>query len=89
MTSPETWRESALCAQTDPEVFFPPVGGRGGEPARRICRRCPVQTECLEVALARPAEGDVGIWGGTSARERRALRAERTTTPPITRGSVA
>jgi WhiB family redox-sensing transcriptional regulator len=88
MTSPETWRESALCAQTDPEVFFPSVGGGGGA-ARRICRRCPVQTECLEVALARPAEGDVGIWGGTSARERRALRAERTTTPPITRGSVA
>ncbi len=76
MTSPETWRESALCAQTDPEVFFPSVGGGGGA-ARRICRRCPVQTECLEAALARPAEGDVGIWGGTSARERRALRAER------------
>ena len=70
------WREAALCAQTDPEVFFPPVGSTGGK-ARRICRQCPVTAECLEVALARPAEGDVGIWGGTSARERRALRAER------------
>ena len=70
------WREAALCAQTDPEVFVPPVGS-SGEMARRICRQCPVTAECLEVALARPAEGDVGIWGGTSARERRALRAER------------
>lgn len=78
MTSPETWRESSLCAQTDPEVFFPPRGGRGGEPARRICRRCPVQTECLEAALAKPQhEDDYGIWGGTSPKERRALRAER------------
>ncbi len=82
------WREAALCAQTDPEVFFPPVGS-SGEMARRICRQCPVTAECLEVALSRPAHSDEGIWGGTSPRERRALRAERTTTPPITRGSVA
>ena len=72
------WRESSLCAQTDPDVFFPPPGGRGGEPARRICRRCPVQTECLETALAKPQhEDEYGVWGGTSPRERRALRAER------------
>ena len=76
MTSPETWRESALCAQTDPEVFFPPVGS-SGEMARRICRQCPVTAECLEVALSRPAHSDEGIWGGTTPKERRAIRAAR------------
>ena len=76
MTSPETWRESALCAQTDPEVFFPPVGS-SGEMARRICRQCPVTAECLEVALSRPAHSDEGIWGGTTPKERRAIRAGR------------
>ena len=70
------WRESALCAQTDPEVFFPPVGS-SGEMARRICRQCPVTAECLEVALSRPAHSDEGIWGGTTPKERRAIRAER------------
>lgn len=73
----EAWRESALCAQADPEVFFPAPGGRGGEPARRICRQCPVTAECLEVALSRPAHSDEGIWGGTTPKERRAIRAAR------------
>ena len=70
------WREAALCAQTDPEVFFPPVGS-SGEMARRICRQCPVTAECLEVALSRPAHSDEGIWGGTTPKERRAIRAAR------------
>ena len=77
-TDPEMWRSQALCAQADPDAFFPPPGGTGGNPARRICRECPVQTECLEAALAKPQhEDDYGIWGGKSPRERRALRAER------------
>ena len=75
---PAPWREAALCAQTDPDVFFPPPGGRGGEPARRICRRCPVKAECLEAALAKPQhEDEYGVWGGTTPKERRAIRAGR------------
>lgn len=47
----ERWYELAVCAQTDPEVFFP--GPRANAmPARRICRACPVQAECLAEALA-------------------------------------
>ena len=44
------WQEQALCAQTDPEAFFPEKGGSTRE-AKRICVGCEVKGECLEYAL--------------------------------------
>ena len=44
------WQEQALCAQTDPEAFFPEKGGSTRE-AKRICVGCEVKAECLEYAL--------------------------------------
>ena len=32
------WTERALCAQTDPEAFFPEKGARPGRPRRSACR---------------------------------------------------
>ena len=69
------WRADALCAQTDPEAFFPDKGGSTRE-AKAVCRSCPVVAECLEWALAH--EERYGIWGGTSAKERAWLRRSRT-----------
>ncbi|MCA1694976.1 MAG: WhiB family transcriptional regulator, partial [Actinobacteria bacterium] len=43
---PPEWQEQALCAQTDPEAFFPEKGGSTRE-AKRICTGCEVKTECL------------------------------------------
>ena len=65
------WQERALCAQTDPEAFFPEKGGSTRE-AKRICSRCEVRAECLEYALAHDER--FGIWGGLSERERRRLK---------------
>jgi WhiB family redox-sensing transcriptional regulator len=65
------WQEQALCAQTDPEAFFPEKGGSTRE-AKRICSGCEVRAECLEYALANDER--FGIWGGLSERERRRLR---------------
>ena len=65
------WAERALCAQTDPEAFFPEKGGSTRE-AKRICSGCEVRAECLEYALAHDER--FGIWGGLSERERRRLR---------------
>ena len=65
------WQERALCAQTDPEAFFPEKGGSTRE-AKRICSGCEVRAECLEYALAHDER--FGIWGGLSERERRRLR---------------
>ena len=65
------WQERALCAQTDPEAFFPEKGGSTRE-AKRICLGCDVKDACLEYALAKDER--FGIWGGLSERERRRLK---------------
>lgn len=67
----DQWQERALCAQTDPEAFFPEKGGSTRE-AKRICLGCDVKGECLEYALAKDER--FGIWGGLSERERRRLK---------------
>ncbi len=72
------WREYSACRDTDPDLFFP-IGTTGPaieqiETAKTVCRRCQVQRECLEYALA--TNQDSGIWGGTSEEERRALRRQ-------------
>ena len=65
------WQERALCAQTDPEAFFPEKGGSTRE-AKKVCQTCDVRSECLEYALAHDER--FGIWGGLSERERRKLK---------------
>ena len=65
------WQDRALCAQTDPEAFFPEKGGSTRE-AKRICLGCEVRDACLEYALANDER--FGIWGGLSERERRRLK---------------
>lgn len=72
----DSWREAALCRDTDPDLFFP-VGTTGPalgqiEAAKAVCRQCPALDECLEFALATNQEA--GVWGATSEEERRALR---------------
>ena len=67
----DQWQERALCAQTDPEAFFPEKGGSTRE-AKRICLGCEVRDACLEYALAHDER--FGIWGGLSERERRRLK---------------
>lgn len=69
----EGWQERALCAQTDPEAFFPEKGGSTRE-AKKICTGCEVKAECLEYALANDER--FGIWGGLSERERRRIKRE-------------
>ena len=67
----DQWQERALCAQTDPEAFFPEKGGSTRE-AKRICLGCEVKDSCLDYALANDER--FGIWGGLSERERRRLK---------------
>ncbi|TDC96379.1 WhiB family transcriptional regulator [Saccharopolyspora aridisoli] len=71
MEEEQEWQERALCAQTDPEAFFPEKGGSTRE-AKRICAGCEVRSECLEYALQHDER--FGIWGGLSERERRKLK---------------
>ncbi len=68
---PLSWQERALCAQTDPEAFFPEKGGSTRE-AKKVCASCDVRSECLDYALENDER--FGIWGGLSERERRKLK---------------
>lgn len=67
------WQTQALCAQTDPEAFFPEKGGSTRD-AKKVCGSCAVRAECLEYALKNDER--FGIWGGMSERERRRLRKQ-------------
>lgn len=68
------WREYALCAQTDPEIFFPEGNGNTRE-AKKICNNCDVRDQCLNYALENDER--FGVWGGKSEHERRYLRRRR------------
>lgn len=68
------WQERALCAQADPERFFPERGDNTLD-AKRVCMACEVRTECLNYALENDEQW--GVWGGLSDRQRRALKREQ------------
>lgn len=64
------WRTRGVCQNVDPETFFP-APSEPPDAAVALCRTCPVQGSCLAWALQ---AGDLhGVWGGTTARERRAM----------------
>ena len=69
--TPSDWTGQALCAQTDPELFFPEKGQPSRE-AKATCLRCPVRVACLDWALEHDER--FGVWGGISERQRRELR---------------
>ena len=64
-----TWRDAALCAQADPELFFP-ENGASPEAAEAICRTCPVRCDCLLDSLDEP----FGVWAGLGPPQRRHAR---------------
>lgn len=65
------WQDSALCVQTDPEMFYPEKGGSTRE-AKRVCQSCEVRKQCLEHALKN--DEHFGIWGGKTPGERKRLK---------------
>ena len=68
------WFADANCLGLDPAVFIT-EGGESLEPARRVCAACVVRVECLDYALSQSPRV-VGVWGGTSERDRRSMRRE-------------
>jgi WhiB family redox-sensing transcriptional regulator len=90
-TVPDDFKKDAACRGMDPELFMPSVGKHGKE-AKEVCngrtatRRtpglppCPVKDKCLEYCLSLPGPV-VGIWGGTTERDRRIMKREPVATP--------
>ena len=68
------WRDNAECAKPEYELdwFFPERGDNATyQRALTVCAGCPVTRECLSFALATNA---AGIWGNTTARQRRSMK---------------
>jgi len=77
----QAWRSRAACRGMDVNLFYPlPHAWKAARAAKAICRGCPVRAECLDYNLTQFSSAcyvDTGIWGGTSATERLALRRAR------------
>ena len=73
------------CAEVSPDIFFPEeVEDENGKlisstyvyesEAKAVCVSCDLRLKCLAAALK---TSDVGIWGGTTERERRRIKREK------------
>lgn len=71
---PPEWTVDAVCASTDPAIFFPEKG-ESTRPAKLVCAGCEVRAECLAWALKNNER--FGVYGGLSERERRRLLRRR------------
>ena len=83
--APPAWTTDALCAQVDPDLFYPEAGAPNRD-AKRVCAGCEVRAECLAYAIAHRER--FGVWGGTTERERRRLRRAPVTPAPDRRTGV-
>lgn len=65
------WQRDALCREYPDLTWFPGKGEPTG-PAKDVCDRCLVRTQCTEAGLGE----DHGVWGGLSPQQRRQLRRD-------------
>ena len=80
MTERANWLDAAACRDADPDLFFP-IGTSGPalfqiDKAKGVCGTCAARIQCLAWALK--TEVSDGVWGGTTADERRTIRSQRT-----------
>lgn len=72
------WQEDANCVNKDRDMFFPGKNENTvAAEAKAVCKGCDkkVAWACLEYAVRDPKT--LGIWGGTSERERLKIRKQR------------
>jgi WhiB family redox-sensing transcriptional regulator len=84
------WQRDAACRGVDLKEFYDYEEKLAGAEARREanavintwCRHCPVRRDCLANAIATSERW--GIWGGTTAPERKSMRrANRRLPQPV------
>ena len=75
------WMTKAACIGECRDLFFPGPGQDGirkTKKAKQICRTCPVVNDCIVYAMSFSPRSLIGIWGGTTERER--TRIHKSTT---------
>lgn len=77
--NPTGWMEQALCAETDPELFFPVPGEKNTiriATAKKICDACPVKGMCRRWGFR--MNDRYAILGGLTANQRERTRKKTT-----------
>jgi WhiB family redox-sensing transcriptional regulator len=69
----QDWRARARCRGMNTSEFFAPTNG-SMRLIREVCSGCPVRVDCLRYAMR---ERTIGIYGGTTFRQRERLRVRR------------
>jgi len=74
------WQDQAACKGVTEHAIFFPQSDQPGWQARQakaleICKACPVREECLNHAIENNEL--FGVWGGTTERGRKRLRAQQ------------
>ena len=77
---PGPWARYANCIGLPSSWFFPDKGdsegSQGNQQVRVVCAACACRRQCMEYAMTPPMEM-TGWWGGSSPRERVALRRKQ------------
>lgn len=68
------WWDLGACRGLDASVFYPDDDDEA-DVAKAVCATCPVQSACLEHALA--VREKAGVWGGATERDRRRMIRQR------------
>lgn len=79
-----SWMEQGLCTNEDPETWWiDPENGENAllrekkaRVAKEICAVCPVRDQCLLYGLLTAKDDHWSVLGGTTHRERRAIRRQ-------------
>ena len=68
----------ALCAQVDPDLYFPDnlaeAMSRNVTTIKNLCFQCPLVSECFESAMTLTYYDDHGVWGASTAYERKQMK---------------
>lgn len=64
------WMEEGICNYENRGLFYSLYIGEQRE-AVKICQKCPIIDKCREYAIT---NNEIGVWGGTTEKQRRKLR---------------
>lgn len=72
----DNWRQNAACRGQDPNDYIPEKQNKKDTKHydKTTCASCPVQTQCLDYALANRAKK--GLWGGTTPKQREKMYSQ-------------
>jgi WhiB family transcriptional regulator, redox-sensing transcriptional regulator len=76
LSRPAEWMQEAACASIGGDQWYAEKSEwRTVVEAKKICHRCPVKAQCLQLAL--DTNEMFGVWGGLTAVQRHELRMNR------------